>query len=259
MLRLTIILVLGWSTLVSGWSQTISCPPLTVFCQDLNTAFMPDTCMVEVWAKDFVSKINKGELPLDSFGISFERNESVMNRVFRAEDGAFFEDIRIWVTTNCDTTSCLVNLKINDNDPINPCIIPCPFDPNPWCGYAVVTCSAQGGASGGTIIDVRKNSRAPRGDDWANPATGTDTARFINVPGWRLNGTGQIFGTALNRTTGEIFVAATDVYAYDFQNFQPTTGFPPPTCVGPGGAAGIYRTRFSNVNQLDTIIRTRPN
>jgi len=34
------------------------CPPLTVFCQDLHTSFMADACMVEVWAKDFVSKIN---------------------------------------------------------------------------------------------------------------------------------------------------------------------------------------------------------
>ena len=30
------------------------CPPLTVFCQDLHTSFMPELCMVDVWAKDFV-------------------------------------------------------------------------------------------------------------------------------------------------------------------------------------------------------------
>ena len=43
------------------------CPPLTVFCQDLHTSFNLGACEVEVWAKDFIPKINDGSQPLDSF------------------------------------------------------------------------------------------------------------------------------------------------------------------------------------------------
>jgi len=151
---ITLMCILG---LFSSQAQTADCPPLGVFCQDLHTAFMPDTCMVQVWAKDFVAKINDGSESLESFGISFERDRLVMNREFTSLDGNRIEDIRIYINNGCDTTVCIVNLDINDNDLLNPCIQVCPFEPNPFCGFALVTCSARGTSPGGRIIDLRKN------------------------------------------------------------------------------------------------------
>jgi len=206
------------------------CPPLTVFCQDLHTSFMPD---------------------------SFDENDDTqMSQIFQSKNGSSFE-VTIWITNPCsgEQTRCLVNLDIQDNTGLCPTQL-CPFDPNPWCGFAVVTCSATGTSQGGRIIDTRKNSQAVRGDDWADPSTpGAPAVDFIDVPDFGLNGTGQIFGTALNRDNGDIYVAATDVYAFDFQ-FAPSVGFPPPTCVGAAGAAGIYSTNFGSVNQVTPIITT---
>jgi len=234
------------------------CPPLTVFCQDLHTTFMPEACMVDVWAKDFISKINEpGPIDTAIFDISFDEDDLVMSQIFESMGGTSYE-VEIWVTNKCngDQTRCVVNLDIQDNTGDCP-LRPCPFDPNPWCGYAVVTCSARGTGNGGRIIDTRKNSAAPRGDDWADPSTsGSAAVDFIDIPSFNLNQSGQIFGTALNRNTGDIYAAASDVYALDFQ-FAPSVGFPPPTCVGIGGSAGIYRTNFGNVNVFEPIIATR--
>lgn len=253
-----IFLLLIGSRAASG--QT-TCPPLTPFCQDLNTTFMPGLCMVEVWAKDFISKINSNTTSLDSFFISFHPDTLQMSKIFRSEDGKQ-QTVRIYIRDRCgQSTICEVELDINDNG--GECNDACPVDPNPWCGYAVVTCSAFEQVDYvAAIIDTRKNSKAPRGSNWTNPTDTTlDKVDFIRPPYWQLEDVGQVFGTALNPGDGSIFLAASDVYAFDFKLYAEQIdpaflrGDTPPTCPGPGGSAAIYKTSFGNLN-VTTLVST---
>ena len=255
-LKIASIFLLVSSFGISAHAQN-DCPPLTVFCQDLHTSFMPDACMVEVWAKDFISKINNPETDLNDFIISFEEDSEVMSRAFQSMFGDSYE-VTIWVTSRCDPslqTRCVVTLDINDNT--GDCPTPeCPINVNPWCGYAVVTCSA-GIPNDNTaaIIDLRENSTAPRGDDWLNPRTpGVDGVPFLRPDAWALENIGMVYGIELKPQTGEIFLAASDIYAFDFQQFV-SVGFPPPSCSGPAGPAGIYKSQF---NTDPTLITATP-
>jgi len=237
------------------------CPPLTPFCHDLNTSYMPGACMVEVWAKDFLNKINDDSEPLDSFWISFDPNVLEMSKIFMSEDGKQ-QTILIYIRDACgNSTICEVDLDINDNT--GDCPVLCPVDPSPWCGYAVVTCSAfESDNYTAAIIDTRKNSLAPRGANWTDPLdTTSNKVDFIRPNSWQLGDIGQVFGTALSPVDGSIFFAASDVYALDFKIYAEAIdpaflrGETPPTCPGPGGAAGIYKTSF-NDQSITTLVGT---
>ncbi len=262
-LKIASIILLVSSVGASAQGQT-DCPPLTVFCQDLHTSFMPDACMVEVWAKDFISKINDPDTDLDDFIISFEEDSEVMSRTYESIFGDSYE-VTIWVTSRCDPsdqTRCVVTLDINDNTGSCP-TTPCPVDPNPWCGFAVMTCTTVQQTSTETtghvaaLVDTRKNSQAPRGDNWSDPiATGANQVNITRPEAWRISNLGNIYGIALNPNNGDIFLGASDVYDFDFQQFV-TQGPPPPSVTGPAGAAGIYRANFSNPEATSTFVSTR--
>ena len=184
-----------------------------------------------------------------------------MSQIFLSEYGKQ-QTVRIYIEDACgNTTICEVDLDINDNT--GDCPETCPVDPNPWCGFAVVTCSAFGQDDyTASIIDTRKNSEAPRGANWTNPIDTTQNkVDFIRPNSWQLGDIGQIFGTALSPVDGSIFFAASDVYAMDFKVYAEAIdpvllrGETPPTCPGPGGAAGIYRTSFDN-QAITTIVST---
>ena len=248
--------VIRWASLLifvlgaSLQAQAQDCPPVTVFCQDLHTSFMADACMVEVWAKDFISKINNHETSLDDYIISFEEDSEVMSRIYESVDGNSYQ-VTIWVTSRCDAslkTRCVVTLDINDNTGMCP-TTSCPVDPNPWCGYAVVTCTTVLNSPNAeighvaAIIDLRKNSEAPRGDDWSNPVSSNINAVTIHRPdAYRISNLGNVFGATLNPRNGKIFLAASDVYEFDFHQFM--VGPAPPSVAGPGGSAGIYVSSF---------------
>lgn len=260
--RLLLSAVIAIGCLQTSFSQ--DCPPLTVFCQDLNTSFMPDACMVEVWAKDFINKINDANTSLDDFIISFEEDREVMNRVFESVGGDSYE-VTIWITSRCDPslqTRCIVNLDINDNTGNCP-TEPCPIRVNEWCGFGVVTCSTiqetPNEFTGHTaaIVDLRKNSRAPRGDNWTEPLDASaDVLQYIRPEAWRVNNIGNVFGIALQPNNGRIFLAASDIYDFDFQQFV-TVGPPPPSVTGRAGAAGIYQTNFKFPETIGPLISTR--
>ncbi|MFT6810209.1 MAG: hypothetical protein ACJA01_003452 [Saprospiraceae bacterium] len=237
------------------------CPPLTPFCQDLNTSYMPGACMVEVWAKDFINKIYDDATSLDSFFISFNPDVLEMSKIFMSEDGKE-QTVLIYIRDACgNTTICEVDLDINDNT--GECPETCPVDPSPWCGYAVVTCSAfESDNYTAAIIDTRKNSLAPRGANWTDPLDSiANKVGFIRPNTWQLGDIGQVFGTALSPVDGSIFFAASDVYALDFKIYAEAIdpvflrGDTPPTCPGPGGAAAIYKTSFID-QSITTLVST---
>ena len=197
------------------------------------------------------------------FIISFEEDEEVMSKVFNSQMGNPLI-IDIWVTSRCDTsqkTKCVVSLDIIDPTGLCP-LAPCPVDPNPWCGYAVVTCTTVQGTSDeftghtAAIIDIRKNSRAARGDSWTLPVEpGKDTVRFIRPEAWRINQIGNVYGIALNPHNADIFLAASDIYDFDFQQFV-TVGPPPPSVSGPAGPGGIYKSNLDNPEVTNVFIAT---
>ena len=221
--------VIRWASLLvfvlgaSLQAQAQDCPPVTVFCQDLHTSFMADACMVEVWAKDFISKINNHETSLDDYIISFEEDSEVMSRVYESLDGNTYE-VTIWITSRCDAslkTRCVVTLDINDNTGLCPraCCIA-----NEWTGWAVSTCTADSvniiagkfDDQVAIMYDVRLNSQSPRGDDWANPFTQGETALpELSPASWTLNNLGQIFGIATD-DIGTVYLASSDVYARNY-------------------------------------------
>ena len=221
---------------------------------------MPDACMVEVWAKDFVSKVDKGMTPVDDYWVSFEEDSLVMSKIFVSEDGKK-QTVSVWVgesATGCKSR-CEVILRIRDNSGECPDreFGVCPSDPNPWCGYAVMTCSADKLEDVvATIIDVRDNQNAPLGDDWADPSSGTATT-LISPAAWRVSSLGMVFGMTSKLETGEIFFAASDIYAFDYKGIidqgLSSVGFPPPTATGSGGPAGVYKTAFSTDPNAITI------
>jgi len=190
--RKNMIQLLACMMMIGGIGQLQAqqdCPPLTVFCQDLHTSFMPDLCMVNVWAKDFISKINTPETDINDFIISFDPDDLVMDMVYESRHGTSFE-VSIFITNPCsgEQTQCLVNLDIQDNTGLCP-TEPCPVDPNEWCGFGVVTCTTIQGTPDeltGTVaalVDIRKNSLAPRGDNWSNPLTaGADDIMVVRPP-----------------------------------------------------------------------------
>ena len=113
------------------------------------------------------------------------------------------------------------------------------------CGKSVATCYAQSPSSAvGVIYDTRFNSTAPLGDDWGG---GSSPVAAIHPPGWVADSIGQVFGIALD-TNGQIYLAATDVYRFDFSFFNAGSG--------PGGTAGVYKTNINNPAVTNTIVFT---
>ncbi|MEL6123186.1 MAG: T9SS type A sorting domain-containing protein [Bacteroidota bacterium] len=268
---LYIILLLISGHLATAQSSSTSCK-MTLFCQDLNTTFMPDTCMVDVWAKDFVSKveIDGNPVSLDDLWISFEPDAQVMNRSFFSIDGNE-QMVTVYVSalpgpfssSSC-RAECVSILNIRDNTGMCPGLNECPLDPNVWCGFSVMTCGADTlGDVVASIIDVRANMSAPRGDDWANPSGSAAAIDVIRPAAWTIDDIGAVFGTATKVATGEIFFAASDIYAFDFKEIVDindaipfnliSVGFAPPTATGSAGPAGIYRSQFDSVASSITI------
>ncbi len=121
-----------------------------------------------------------------------------------------------------------------------------------YIGQAVVTCA--GGAFSNeavaAIIDLRETNTAPLGDDWAKPATAGATAVGISKPAtWTVEEIGQVFGVSVGRTNGDIYMGATNVYAYDGDPFTPSGN-------GPGGEQGIYKANFNSPANINSIVTT---
>ncbi len=227
----------------------------TIFCKELHTTFMPDVCMVEVWAKDFIAKASDNKTAEEDLIIAFDPYGIEKSKALFSEDGNV-QSLAVYVIDECGNFAvCIVDIFINDNT--GECPVLCPIDVNPWCGFAVITCSTdECTKSVAAIIDTRFNSQCPPGDDWADPTTpGVDPVPFITPDAWTLGNIGQVFGIAVKPEAGHIFLAATDMYAYNFQQFV-HVGLPPPTCTGSGGSAGIYMTSFNTPETVDPIIFT---
>ncbi|GEM_PF-4962957 len=120
------------------------------------------------------------------------------------------------------------------------------------CGMAVATCFSdprQGGGPVAAIFDVRPNASAPIGSDWNNFNQGTNIIKSYHPPQWDGDSIGQVFGIAINKTNGDIFLAATDIYRLDGVNHLGNQ-------VGPAGTGGIYRTRGNNLNNTSVFVST---
>lgn len=227
----------------------------TIYCRQLHTAFMPGVCMVEVWAKDLISKASDNKTAEEDLIIAFDAAGTIFSKTFFSEQGTI-QNVAVYVIDECGNTAvCIIEVFINDNE--GTCPTECPIDVNPWCGYAVITCSAEKCPDQvAAIIDTRFNSQCPLGDNWADPVTpGADPVPFIRPPSWSMGTIGAVFGIAIKPVTGDIFFSATDMYAYNFQQYV-HVGFPPPTCTGSGGSAGIYMTSFGTPNEIGAIITT---
>ncbi len=252
--RMALMLVASLALIKSVEAQTPNCAndsiPPSIFCVGLNTAFMPGACMVELWAEDFIYKASNnpnGTGGSDGIVFSFDPEGLQPNMTFFSDEG-FTRNVRVYARDACgNVTFCEVPLSIDDNTGECPGDI-CDVDVNPWCGYAVVTCSAaRSGDPIASIIDVRRNSTAPRGDNWTKPFSPTATpVKMISPQAWTLGAIGMVYGIAINPRAGEIFLAASDIYAYDFRQFV-SVGFPPPSCSGPAGPGGIYKSNFDSV------------
>jgi len=168
--------------------------------------------MVEIWAKDFISKINDPETSLDGFTISFDENANVMSLIFFSEDGNI-RNVSIWITDACgNKTRCDVVLRIRDNTGM--CSRGC-IDSD-FTGWAVTTCTAPFGSGGttGVIYDTRNNqSDAPKGCDW-------EDLPEITPSNWNIDSIRQVFGVALDEFDN-IYLGASDVYK---TNYTPING-----------------------------------
>ena len=227
----------------------------TIFCRDLHTAFMPGVCMVEVWAKDLISKASDNHTKEEDLIISFDPEGTVFSIELFSENGSV-QTVGVYVTDECGNQAlCFVDIFINDNE--GDCPEACPIDVSPWCGYSVITCSAETcDDQVAAIIDMRFTSQAPKGDNWSDPYTpNVDPVPFIKPDAWQRGSIGMVYGIAVKPQTGKIFFAASDVYAYDFQQFV-TVGFPPPTCTGSGGSAGIYISSFDDPETIIPMVKT---
>lgn len=123
---------------------------------------------------------------------------------------------------------------------------------NDWCGWSVVTCSG-GPATGefvAAIINTSNTKSAPRGNDWADPFGTTEPAvEMIRPRTWTLDDMGQIFGTSVSQMSGDIYFAASNVYAYDGDPFTPSGK-------GPGGEQGIYKANYNSPGTLTSLVTT---
>ena len=154
------------------------------------------------------------------------------------------------------------NVGETDDDDEDMVIIPiappaelCPCPDEEFIGQAVVTCSA--GAFGNddvaAILDLRPANLATPGDDWAAPETnGANVLDITNPTTWTIQQLGQIYGTSVGNTDGNIFFGASNVYAYDGDPFTPIA-------LGPGGEQAIYATDFANPNNVQTLVTTSNN
>lgn len=128
---------------------------------------------------------------------------------------------------------------------------------SPFAGYLISTFASNGiGQNVGMIFNTQNNSIAPPGDDWNNPALGVNRVQSIQPAMWKLNTIGQVFGTALNTTSG-VFLSATDIYRFS----TPFYLLAYPNIFGSGGSAGIYYTDIStatSVNTTTTLVSTDP-
>ncbi len=140
----------------------------------------------------------------------------------------------------------------DDEDMVTITVSPCLCPDEEFIGQAVVTCA--GGSFSNeavaAILDFRNANTAPLGDNWADPVSSGATAVAIEKPvTWTIEEMGQIFGTSVGNTNGDIYFAATNVYSYDGDPFTPTGK-------GPGGESGLYKTNFSNPAVLQTLVTT---
>ena len=116
------------------------------------------------------------------------------------------------------------------------------------CGWSVATCWSPSAAGPVAVLyDTRLNMTAPVGGDWGTAATPVPSTHPV---GWTRSNIGNVFGIALDNTSGNIYLAATDVYRYDNAFLSSAVG-----TLG-GGTAGVYLTNFNTLGTTTAIVNT---
>ena len=96
------------------------------------------------------------------------------------------------------------------------------------------------------VFDIRKNAAAPRGEDWPQ----SNPKMVISPSTWTLQNMGEIYGIAID-TSGNIYMAATDMYKLDNPSSATTGSFS-----GPAGPGGLYLAASDDLSRVSTIIRS---
>jgi hypothetical protein len=108
---------------------------------------------------------------------------------------------------------------------------------NPPDGYMISTNSRNAGGNAAQVFKTLYNGTAPIGGDWNNPILGANQVQQVTTD-WTFAKIGEVFGIAIDKTVGNVYLAATDVYNYDFggggSNF------------GSAGGAGIYLSKVTS-------------
>ena len=112
-------------------------------------------------------------------------------------------------------------------------------------GYMVTTMEDNQGTSNvATIYKTTYNGSAPIGANWNDIVLGAGQVGIIATPTWNVTNIGHVFGIALDNPN--IYLAATDVYAYDSSGS---------TAFGSAGSAGIYKTDV-NTPAVTSVLTT---
>jgi hypothetical protein len=149
------------------------------------------------------------------------------------------------ILTACNKEECVYENNVNAVDCVE----------SPFAGYMVQTYASTGATTDvGIIYKTLNNFTAPSGDDWNNPSLGTNRVQSIKPAMWKVGSIGQVFGIALNATSG-VYLSATDVYRFSAPSYLVTY----PNAFGGGGSAGIYYTDISTLtsaNITTTLVTT---
>jgi PKD repeat protein len=136
--------------------------------------------------------------------------------------------------------SCKFTITVNCEPP--------PINKAAACGWSVATCwSPSPSGPVAVLYDTRLNMAAPIGGDWG---AATPPVPSTHPVGWTRGNIGNVFGIALDNTSGNIYLAATDVYRYDNAFLGSAVG-----TLG-GGTAGVYLTNFNTLATTTTIVNT---
>lgn len=135
------------------------------------------------------------------------------------------------ITTSCSKESCAYVTDCLQKEPE---------------GYMVATNANFITSNVGVIYKTTYNSKAPIGGDYNNPSLGANQVSSIFPAKWNVTDMGEVFGIALNQSGG-IYLAATDVYAYDGAGGSAS---------GTAGTAGIYLTDTTTLSTNTGFVTT---
>jgi hypothetical protein len=144
----------------------------------------------------------------------------------------------IIVATACNKEECGYDQNTSDGNIKNP--------PN---GYMVTTNSLNAGGNAAQVFKTLYNASAPIGGDWNNPSLGTNQVQQVTTD-WTFAKIGEVFGIAIDKSIGNVYLSATDVYNYDFgsgaSNF------------GSAGGSGIYFSKVTatTASPTTTLVST---